>query len=180
MDDLRKNITIRDIILKNFINLTVNEKEMVRNWRNNNAIRKWCYFEHIITVEEHYKFLKKLEADNHNFYWLVRNNNDYIGVVCLNRVDFKNRNAYLGIYSNPLIEGVGNSLIDCLKRIAFDIAHLHALKLEVIENNKKAISFFEKSGFKKEGILIDFIYKEGKYKNVIVMGLINKNENKNS
>lgn len=161
------------------MNLNDKEKEMVRNWRNNDVVRKWCYLEHIISVEEHYKFMKKLEEDNQNFYWLAESKNEYIGVVSFNRVDFKNKNAYLGIYSNPQLKGMGSLLMECLKRIAFDIVHLHTLKLDVLKDNKKAISFFEKSGFKKEGMLKEFVYKEGKYKNVVVMGLINKYENKN-
>jgi len=170
---LKKDIIIDDLLLKNFINLTENEKEMVRKWRNNDGIRKWCQFEHIISIEEHCKFLKKLKNDDHNFYWLVRKKSKYIGVISLNRVDFINRNSYLGLYSNPLLKGMGILLINCLKRIAFDTAYLHTLKLEVKENNEKAIKFFKKSGFETEGILIDFFHKEDKYENLIVMGLIN-------
>jgi len=122
----------------------------------------------------------KLKEESRNFYWLVKNKDEYIGVVCLSKVDFKNKNSYFGIYSNPQLKSVGSLLIKCLEIIAFDIACLHTLKLEVIEDNEKALNFYRKSGFKKEGKLEDYVFKNGKYENVIIMGLINKNESKNS
>jgi len=176
LDNLRKNINFGDILLKNFINLNEYEAEMVRNWRNDNSIREWCYQEHIISSEEQKKFLKDLEEDNHNYYWLIKKKNECIGVISLNRLDLENGNAYIGVYSQPKMKGKGNILMNCLKKIAFDIFKLHSLKLEVIEDNKNALSFYKRSGFKKEGKLKDFVFKHGKYKNVIVMGLI-KNEN---
>ena len=121
----------------------------------------------------------KLEEDNRNFYWLVKNKDEYLGVINLTLVDSNNKNAYLGIYSNPHLKGVGSSLMECLKKVAFDVAHLHTLKLEVIEDNEKALNFFKKAGFVNEGKLKDFVFKNGKYKNVIIMGIINKNGNKN-
>lgn len=137
--------------MKNFINLNEQEKEIVRNCRNNDSIREWCYLEHLISVEEHNNFIIRLEEDNRNFYWLVKNKDEYLGVINLTLVDFNNKNAYLGIYSNPHLKGVGSSLMECLKKVAFDVAHLHTLKLEVIEDNKKALNFFKKAGFVNEG-----------------------------
>lgn len=177
MDKLRKNISFGEILIKNFINLDKNEKEMVRRWRNNNSIRKWCYQDHIISSNEQKKFLKNLEEDNNNFYWLIKKKNEYIGVISINRVDLENGNAYLGIYSQPNLKGAGKILMGCIKKIAFDIAQLHTLKLEVIEDNKSALNFYERSGFKKEGKLKDFIFKNGKYKDVVIMGLVKKNDN---
>lgn len=179
MESLKKNITVGDQILKNFINLNDKEKKMIMNWRNTDAVRKWSFTDHLISIEEHCNFIKKLEEDNKNFYWLVKNKNEYVGVVCLSRVDFKNKNAYLGIYSNPQLKAAGSLLIKCLKGIAFDIAQLHTLKLEVIEDNEKALNFYKKSGFKKEGKLKDYVFKNGKYENVIIMGITNKYGNKN-
>lgn len=34
--------------------------------------------------------------------------------------------------------------IDWLKRIAFDMVHLHTLKAEIIETNERAINFYKK------------------------------------
>ena len=180
LKNLKKNITVGNLIMKNFINLDDKEKEIVRNWRNNDVIRKWSYSEHIISVEEHNNFMMKLKEDSRNIYWLAKSKDEYKGVIYLARLDFNNRNGYFGIYSNPYLKGVGNLLEECLIKVAFDIACLHTLKLEVIEDNEKALKLYKRFGFEKEGELKDFVFKNGKYKNVIIMGIINKNGNKNS
>jgi UDP-4-amino-4,6-dideoxy-N-acetyl-beta-L-altrosamine N-acetyltransferase len=179
LKNLKKNITIGNIILKNFINLSEQEKEIVRNWRNADTVRSWSLTGHIISINEHHDFIEKLKEDNHNFYWLVKNADKYLGVIDLIQVDFNNKNAYLGIYSNPYLKGAGNLLQECLIKVTFDMACLHTLKLEVIEDNEKALKLFTRFGFEKEGELKDFVFKNGKYKNVIIMGIINKNGSKN-
>lgn len=174
---LRSDFVLGEVILVNFINLTYEKTEMVRNWRNKESIRKWMYSNHIISPEEHSKFIEGLQKDNKNFYWLVEDKKEeYIGVVYLNRIDLENKNTYFGIYSNPdcKMSGAGHLLIECLKKLAFDVATLHTLKLEVIVSNEIAINFYKKSGFNEEGRLKEFVFKDGKWHDVIVMGVLNR------
>ncbi len=174
--DLKGNIeTDNNTLLINFINLSDSEREMVRLWRNNEIIMKWMYQDHLISFEEHANFINKLRDDNNNFYWLVKKTTgDYIGVISLNRIDLRNKNAYFGIYTNPesKLSGAGSLLIKSLKILAFDMVNLHTLKLEVIAGNKRAIDFYEKSGFSEEGRLKEFVLKEGNWQDVIIMGII--------
>lgn len=163
----------------NFVNLTQKQKDTVRRWRNHENVRKWMYQDHTISPEEHTKFVEILKVDDRNFYWLVKKNKDeYIGVVSLNAVDLRNKNARLGIYSNPDCKSSkpGYILIECLKKLAFDIVHLHTLTLEVIDNNQRAIDFYKKSGFSNEGKLREYVFKNGNWYDVIVMGIIKKDQ----
>lgn len=174
-ENLKKNINFGDFILKNFINLTGNEMIMVLEWRNHVSVRKEMYQDHIISIEEHSKFIEKLKYDDKNYYWILKNKNgDCMGTIYLNKLDFRNKNAYFGIYSNPSIKGVGCLLIECLKKLAFDIVNLHTLKLEVIAINERAINFYKKSGFIEEGRLKEFVFKDGRWHDVIVMGILSR------
>lgn len=174
--NLKEDFILNEILLKNFINASIEEKEMVRECRNEESIRKWMYSDEIITQEEHLNFIAKLRTDNKNFYWIVYKYKEFIGVISLNNVNIKNRNAYIGIYSNSFCKtrNKGSLLINCLKKVAFDIAGIHSLKLEVTENNDRAINFYKKTGFEEEGILREFVYKDEKWLSVIVMGIVNK------
>lgn len=177
--NFKQNFELEDVILINFIDLSNEEREMVRNWRNNENIRKWMYTDHFISKEEHYRFLESLKQDKKNYYWLVKNkNNKYLGVMSFTRVDFKNRNAYFGIYSNPdeKIPGMGILLDMIAISLSFRIAKLHSLKLEVIEDNRQVVNLHQKMGFIEEGRLREFIVKDKIWKDVIVMGMINKKE----
>lgn len=176
MTSLCTNFLLKDTELINFININDDEKRMVLTWRNHETIRKWMYSNDIISVEEHDSFINKRRTDGYNFYWIVKNKEKhYLGTIYLNKIDFKNRHAYLGIYSNPYteIKNKGHFLIESLKELSFNIAKFHTLKLEVVECNQKAIAFYERSGFKEEGRLKEFVFKDGKWYDVIVMGIIN-------
>lgn len=176
-ENLKKNMDFGDVILKNFINLTENEMIMILEWRNHVSVRKEMYQDHIISIEEHSKFIEKLKYDNKNYYWILKSKNgECMGTISLNRVDFRNKNAYFGIYSNPFMKGAGSLLIECLKKLAFDIANLHTLKLEVIDSNERAINFYKKSGFIEEGRLKEFVFKDDKWYDVIVMGILNRDD----
>ena len=169
--NLRNNFKFKDIILLNFINLSDDEKKLVLTWRNHESIRKWMYTDRIITPTEHDGFIKTLKSNNKDYYWLIENNDIYSGVIYLNKVSLKNKNAYIGIYSNPKIKGAGKWLMDTLLKLAFDVTGLHTLKLEVLEDNLKAINFYKKSGFAEEGRLKEFILKDNIKKDVIIMGI---------
>ena len=146
-------MSLRKGMLINFINLTDEEMEMVRSWRNNENVRKWMHANHVISRKEHLDFIERLRGDSKNFYWLLKDRlGKYIGVIYLNKENLESNSAYLGIYKNPNYKshGVGHLLMECLKKLTFDIALIPTLKLEGMNNNKHAVNFFKKQGFKKE------------------------------
>ncbi|MBF0558394.1 MAG: UDP-4-amino-4,6-dideoxy-N-acetyl-beta-L-altrosamine N-acetyltransferase [Nitrospirae bacterium] len=175
--DFNKKMDFGDLVLLDFTSLGPEEVEMVRNWRNHETVRKWMYDSDIISRERHHVFIEGLRSDHRNAYWIVRNKaEDYLGVVYLNRVDFNNKNAFLGIYVNPdnHMRGSGHILMDCLKRLAFGEMRLHTLKLEVVGGNSQAVDFYRREGFRDEGRLKEFVFKDGNWYDVIIMGSINK------
>lgn len=169
---MNKNIIIKDYLLINFSNLSEDESLMVLSWRNSELVRKYMFNKNIITQSEHKLFINKLSNDTKNVYYLIKDNrnNIYIGVIYLNNM---NKNAYLGIYKNPEIKNLGNILIKLLFDISWNYFNLDVLKLEVIEDNKKAIDFYIKFGFEIKNIyesnkLID------KTKKIILMEISKK------
>jgi len=172
------NITIKEFKLINFIKLSDEEIKLVRNLRNSEIIRIWMCNDHIISEKEHKRFLNSLRAEKSRVYWLVKKDNSYVGVINLININWNHKNAYLGIYTNPEIEipGKGKMLLSLILEVAFNLLNLHSLKLKVIEDNKVAIGLYRKFGFKEEGQLKDFVYKNNSWKDVIIMGMINPKE----
>lgn len=178
---IKENINIEHYNLINFINLTERESEMVRNWRNCETIRRWMYNDSEISMGEHRNFIIVLKNTDDKAYWLVTINEEYIAVLDLLNINWQHRRAYFGIYANPdlKIPGIGRILDDLAEKIAFGILNLHSLKLEVLETNERVINLHKKMGFTIEGKLKDYVFKEGKWVDVLTMGKINpKEENK--
>lgn len=90
------------------------------------------------------------------------------------RVDWKNRVAEVGILIGEAEyrgKGYGSDALRVLIRIAFEEMNLHKLKLSVFAFNQQAIGCYEKCGFVREGLLKDELWREGRYHDVVVLGL---------
>lgn len=176
--DFTQDFEIDDACFINFLHLKLEEQEMIRNWRNSEKIRKWMYTDHIISKDEHEKFLESLKNNRRLFCWLIKLWNQYVGVLDFIQTDFRNKNAYFGIYASPdcKVFGIGVKLDTLAIKLAFEYASFHSLHLEVIEDNRATIDLHERMGFVKEGKLIEFVQKDGIWKDVVIMGMINENE----
>lgn len=157
-----------------FPKLSSKQSQAVLQMRNHPNIAKWMYAAHI-SPESHTAFLANLANDNTKRYWLLEENDEYIGVGSLTRINLAHRHAFIGIYKNvdSRISHKGAKILHFLESYAFNELNLRTLHLEVLEHNTQAIAFYKKMGYTEEGILHDFIreIKDSKsiYHNVILM-----------
>jgi len=146
-------MNLENIELKPLQKLKNSEKEMVLKWRNNETIRHWMFDTKIISQKTHFNFIKTLESDITNQYFLVEQKNINIGVIYFNKINLINKSTYFGLYANPdtKVIGIGSILEQICISYAFDILKLKNLKLEVFEKNLKAMALYKKFNFKGIG-----------------------------
>lgn len=135
--------------------------------RNHPETTKWSISQDI-SLNTHLNFIESLKEDDTRCYFLLKKNGEIIGVVSLTRINKRHKNAYIGIYKNPKLDRVGRDLLRTLEEIAFQKIKLHALFLEVLKNNTKAIAFYERNGYSYQGCLKDFVYQDNQYKDVLI------------
>ncbi|HQJ50718.1 MAG TPA: GNAT family protein [Anaerolineae bacterium] len=98
-----------------------------------------------------------------------------IGNLGIEQVDWKNRNAEIGIvigekeYWN---QGYGTEAIITVLRFMFTEMNLHRVMLRVFDFNHRAQRCYEKCGFRLEGRLRQSFYHQGQYCDELVMGLL--------
>lgn len=69
-------------------------------------------------------------------------------------------------------KGFGSEAISLLVDFGFRTLKLHRVRYEHIVQNKGSKGIAEKVGFKKEGLVRDFLFKRGEYWNVFTYGLL--------
>ncbi|MFB2538021.1 MULTISPECIES: GNAT family N-acetyltransferase [unclassified Acinetobacter] len=69
-------------------------------------------------------------------------------------------------------KGVGSTLLKHILDLADNWLNLHRVQLKVYADNQKAIDFYEKHGFIKEGLFKDFAFGDGKYLDTFMMARI--------
>ena len=55
---------------------------------------------------------------------------------------------------------------------AFETLNLNRVALRVYEDNERGVKAYEKVGFKREGVLRQDIYREGRYWNTFLMSIL--------
>lgn len=166
---MKANYIFDGISAVNFTQMSEFESSCVLMFRNHQNTTKWMYSSNI-SLQSHKKFITSLIKNPHSHYWLFKKGEILLGVGSLTRLSFLHKHAYLGIYKNPTLKGVGSEILKTLEEIAFKYFGLHSLHLEVMETNEKAIFFYERQGYYFEGKLIDFIYQNKCYQNALIYG----------
>ena len=151
--------------LMNYTDLTELESRFVLDMRNHPEINKWMYDTTEISWVEHCRFIESLKNKKNKICFLVKFNNETIGVINFNQTTIGEKAAEFGLYANPYISvpGVGRILEETSMLYASTFLKVEALKLEVFSENRQVINLHKKYGFHIAG------YKSVNNKEVIQM-----------
>jgi RimJ/RimL family protein N-acetyltransferase len=99
----------------------------------------------------------------------------YIGGCGINDTDWKNSIVTVGIYigeKNYWGKGYGTDAMNLLLDFIFNEMNINKVKLNVYSFNKRAVCCYKKCGFVKEGTLRQEMFREGKYYDEYIMGIL--------
>jgi RimJ/RimL family protein N-acetyltransferase len=100
---------------------------------------------------------------------------EHIGNIYLRPVNLTSRNAVLGILigeKDHRGQGYGYQALCQALQHAFGDLGLERVYFEVLADNEQAIRLYERVGFRTEGRLRSHVFKEGQFKDVLVMGIL--------
>jgi len=158
------------------IGLRVLEKddlEFIHRLNNNADIMSYWF-------EEPYKSMARLqdlyEKNMHNQHerrFILKKNNEKLGLVELISIDLIHRKAEFTIMIDPTYQGHGyaSTATKLAMDYAFSNLNLHKLYLFVDEVNEKAIHIYKKSGFQIEATLKDEFFVNGAYHTAVIMSV---------
>ncbi len=158
--------------------LKESDLDEIMKWINNLEVTK--YLSSLIfpvsRLEEE-KYLEKMMSKNDEQKNMVIENMErqYIGQISLVHIDWKNRNAELGIVignKKDWGKGYGTEAIRMVLDYGFYQMNLNSIYLWVFEYNPRGIRCYEKCGFKKDGTLRKSHFYQGKYHNEILMSIL--------
>lgn len=98
-----------------------------------------------------------------------------VGIVTLTKIDWKNRRAELGIKiasSGNRFKGYGSDAALAIMKHVFDELGFHRLDVSWLAANPISEKLFTKIGFIVEGVKRDYIYKGGKYINLVEASIL--------
>lgn len=112
---------------------------------------------------------------NQRFAIETRDGRELIGTANLVSIDWKNNHAFHGMMLGPLDlrgKGYGLDTVMAVMRYAFDELHLERLDGDIIEHNEPSYRLYVgKCGWKEEGRLRRWHFRQGRYWDKIVVGV---------
>lgn len=109
------------------------------------------------------------------FLWIIEKDRHCIGSAGFHHISEEDHSAtyYIGIFDpNYHSKGIGSETTRLLLRYGFDVMQWHRIDLKVLDYNTRAIRCYEKCGFRKDGILRESAYIEGRYYSDIIMSIL--------
>ncbi|CAM4492540.1 GNAT family N-acetyltransferase [Paenibacillus tarimensis] len=154
----------------------------IREWVNDYEITNNLHDVFLFpnTVYETESFLKKMiegTSESKGFVIADKAALSYIGQIDLHHIDYRNRNAVLGIVIGKKDYwgmGYGQEAITLLEHFVFNTLNLNRLELDVYEYNERAYNSYLKCGFKEEGRMRQKLFRDGRYWDVIKMSILKK------
>jgi diamine N-acetyltransferase len=127
--------------------------------------------------EEWFSTMLNRPGDEHPFVIEIREGEGWrmIGTCGFHGIDWRNRQSEVGIMlgeKEVWNQGYGTEAMALILQYGFATLNLHRIHLQVLANNPRAIRSYEKCGFVLEGRQRDDIYKDGRYIDVLRMGIL--------
>ncbi|WP_449621898.1 GNAT family N-acetyltransferase [Robertmurraya sp. Marseille-Q9965] len=161
--------------------LTSTDIVSINKWRNNRDL--------INSLGTNFRYIN-IETDTEWFDNYLNNrtnsircaicreeSSEIIGVVYLLNIDLINRSAEFAIMigeSNNQGRGIGTFATESMLNHAFMDMNLNRVYLSVLEENMRAIRLYEKVGFIIDGIIREAVYKNGEFKDLVLMSILKR------
>jgi len=112
--------------------------------------------------------------NNNMCYSILDENDEFIGIVELYNLSWKNRRAELSIIIKPSVrgKGYGYDALNKILEIGFKELGLNRIWLRVLEYNSRAIELYKRVGFVQEGINRKESFRKGQYFSQIQMSIL--------
>lgn len=160
--------------------IKLTDAPIIQTWHNDPELRKVARAgERPTTLRQEKDDIKAAQRSEDEAYLMVvkRTNNREIGFIRANWLTSYSRNVWLRMIIGDKHswgkEYAADALYAFLEWLFYEL-NVHRITCETYATNKRAIRFFEKLGFKREGIIREAHYINGQYHDIISFGLLKR------
>lgn len=101
--------------------------------------------------------------------------NELVGMISYNKMDAQNHAGHIGFVATaPEVrgKGIGSGMFSAMLSLGFNQLGFHRVSLFVLERNERAHAFYEKIGFRTEGLQRDLICTDDGYHSCYAMSML--------
>lgn len=159
--------------------MTYEDTDLIVEWRNKDSVRKNFIYQALFTRESHENWIRTMIETGKVVQMMIceRETGRAVGSVYIRDIEPIHQKAEYGIFigeDDARGKGYGTAAARLMIKYCFEEMKLHRLFLRVYAENEQAIRSYEKAGFVKEAYLHDDVYVDGRYRDIVLMGIINQ------
>jgi RimJ/RimL family protein N-acetyltransferase len=156
--------------------LEVSDARTIAPWFNDPEVARFLLRSHPMTLHGEEEFLRRLATKETDVVLgvVVKEIDQLIGTVGLHP-EYRCRSARFGVAlgeKSAWGRGYGTEATRLAMAHAFETLNMNRVWLHVYEYNVRGLQIYERIGFRTEGRLRQETYRDGRYWDVIVMGLL--------
>ncbi len=155
---------------------SIEDAEIFVKWLNDFEVTDYLgRSSKIMDIEREKEYLLNKNADSMPFVIVKIENDEMIGTVGFDRIDYINKVGILGIMigeKENRENGYGTEAINLLLDYGFNYLNLNSINLNVMEFNSRGIACYKKCGFKETGRRRKNVFVNGKYYDKVLMDIL--------
>ena len=148
----------------------------LRRWFNDYEVRRATSRHRPMHAAAQEEWMKNMQSRGDVVLMIVvRGTDETVGMTGLHEIDPRHRRATYGIAigeKNEWNKGYGTEAARLLVGYGFDTLNLHKVCLDAFADNARAIHSYEKLGFRHEGLFREHFFRDGRYCDGVVMGVL--------
>jgi UDP-4-amino-4,6-dideoxy-N-acetyl-beta-L-altrosamine N-acetyltransferase len=155
--------------------ITPGDSARLLAWRNSPAVSAYMYTDHLISPEEHARWLTAGLAACDRRYWMIEDDGAPVGLANVINIDPVRRRCEWAYYLGEASvrgRGVGAAVELLVLDHVFGPLGLNKLWCEVLLENEPVWRLHESFGFVREAHYRDHVWKEGRFQDVVGLGLL--------
>jgi len=166
-------ILLRDKFMFKLMPIDEKTLKLILQWRNEKRIREYMINDAMITWQEHLNWFENLKTRNDREIFVFLVNHRPVGIVSFIDIDRIHHHCHWGFYigEEHVPKGCGTMMAYYALSYAFEEYKIHKINSEVIDFNFKSINYHKSLGFEQNGKMLDELFRDGKYVDLILFTL---------
>lgn len=157
--------------------ITFGDRDIIIEWRNKDRIRKNMFNTDIINYTDHCNWVQSTISDQSKIYLIAydKRNDKPIGLAHVSNINRYLSNCEWAFYlgeDSYLGRGHAIEMEFLILKLVFEELKLHRLSCVVLDFNQPVISFHKKFGFIEEGKFRQYLFRDGRWVDAILLSIL--------
>lgn len=165
-----------------FLDIQIEDLEQLRIWRTSPEVASNLFSEPNISFEDQLNWFLNVQKQTNSLYKIISYKGEKVGLISVTNIDKVSKKGVFGLFIGDLkakSKGVGAmATFYFIEHFVFGELNLNRFYSEVLETNQEAIKLNEHFGFRREGYMREFCYKNNKYYDALLFSLLKSDWNK--